>query len=420
MAFDTQITNIIYEGDGEETIFPIPFAFSGPETIIVQLWDKTDPDNPVQQPFVKDVDYTIVDTDVLLETELLITQDIFVYRETEAIRNVDYNEYRFPYVSVNVELDRLTQAVQEIKNDLTRVYKEDVYDPQGSVEELFERVDVLEETVEGLSAGVPEGGEEGSVLTKASADDRDMAWVPFGYTGFSARFNEAIDTVNLDATLRKILNLSYLGPQVSLSASGSGTVREKGTPVTAVTLTANVTKRSDNIARIQFFLGGVAIAGADYNPPSNTGTGATAHPWTGSFSDNSTFRVDVTDDGASGGPTTVSSSASFTFVYPYYHGAGAVGLSAAAVAGLTKSVITSNANLNRTFTASAGQVFYFAYPASYGALTSILDENGFETIGDWTLRTENITGLDTNAVSYRIYEFENPSAGVTTNYTFIR
>jgi hypothetical protein len=116
----------------------------------------------------------------------------------------------------------------------------------------------------------------------------------------------------------------------------------------------------------------------------------------------------------------VSASASFTFVYPYYYGPGAVGLTAAAVAGLTKDIRTSTASLNRVFTATAGQVYYFAYLASYGALTSILDENGFETIGDWTLRTEDITGLDATAQSYRIYEFDNPVAGGTTNYTFIR
>lgn len=242
----------------------------------------------------------------------------------------------------------------------------------------------------------------------------------YAFSGYSARFSEAFSSTDLQDTLAKILVLAYLGPQVSLSASGSGTVREKGDAVTASTLTANVTKRTDNIARIQFFLGGVAIAGADYNPPADIDSGSTVHSWTGSFSDNATFRVDVTDDGTSGGPTTVSSSASFTFVYPYFSGAAAPGRTAAQVAALTKDIRTSTATLNKTFTTANGDVYYFAYPASYGALTSILDENGFETFSDWTLRTENITGLDGTSQSYRIYEFENPVVAGSTNYTFKR
>lgn len=238
------------------------------------------------------------------------------------------------------------------------------------------------------------------------------------YHGWSQRFNESFDTDTLKETLDQIVLISYAAPGVALTASGSGTVREKGAAFTSSTLTAAVTKRSDDIARIQFFLNGVSIY--DENPALNLGSGNTVYNWLGSFSDNSTFRVDVTDTGASGGPSTVSSSVNFTFVYPYYSGSAAPGRTAAQVAALTKDIRTSNANLNKSFTMANGDVYYFAYPASYGALTSILDENGFETIGDWTLRTENITGLDGNAVSYRIYEFKNPVVAGTTNYTFIR
>jgi hypothetical protein len=238
------------------------------------------------------------------------------------------------------------------------------------------------------------------------------------YNGFSDRFDEFFNTADLEETLDQILLITYAAPLVTLTASGSGTVREKGTVVSSSNLTAAVTKRSDPIARIQFFLNAVSIY--DENPALNTGSGNTTYAWTGSFSDNSTFSVQVTDDGTSGGPTTVTSSAAFTFVYPYYSGAGAPGLSAANVALLTKDVRVSTASLNKSFTTSNGDVYYFAYPASYGALSSILDENGFETFSDWTLRTENITGLDGNPVSYRIYEFNNPVVAGSTDYTFIR
>lgn len=237
------------------------------------------------------------------------------------------------------------------------------------------------------------------------------------YRGFSARFNQDWDTLGVRETLEEILDFAYAAPLVSLSASGANVVREKGEVVPSTLLTANVTKRSDDISSITFKHNGTLIQ----TYPGPFGSTSQNQNWSTPFSDNTTFSVEVTDDGTSGGPTTVTASASFTFVYPYYHGVGAVGMSAASVAALTKSVITSTASLNRTFNIAAGQVFYFAYPASYGALTAIKDENNFETLPDWTLRTENITGLNGIPVSYRIYEFNNPAGSpVTTNYTFTR
>jgi hypothetical protein len=266
--------------------------------------------------------------------------------------------------------------------------------------------------------GVPDGGAEGAALVKASGTNQDLAWDNLEFSGFSERFGEAFDSAGLNDTLAKILELGYAAPLISLSGS-SNSVREKGATVSSITLTATITRRSDPIARIQFFRGVTSIA--DFNPPANTGSGTQNATYSTPFSDTTSFTAQVRDNGASGGPTTVTSNTvTYNFVYPYYFGAALPGRTAVQVAALTKDIRVSTASLNKVFTTSAGDVFYFAYPASYGALTSILDENGFETFGDWTLRIENITGLDSNPVSYRIYEFNNPVVAFTTNYTFIR
>jgi hypothetical protein len=277
--------------------------------------------------------------------------------------------------------------------------------------------ELLAEAAEG--GAIPVGGDTGAVLVKASADDQDTEWNQFDFEGYSARFGENISTANLQETLETILDLQYTGPAVSLSASGSGTIREKGDEVTASTLTAVITKRSDPIAEVRFYLGAGLLDTQTSGGGIPSGGNSTFN-WTGSIDDTSVFSVQVDDDGATGGPTTASDTETFTFVYPYYVGAGAVALSAANVALLTKRVIVSSSSRNETITAANGNVFFFAYPASYGALVSILDENGFETFPDWTLRTENITGLDGNAVSYRIYEFENPVTAGDYEYTFVR
>lgn len=269
----------------------------------------------------------------------------------------------------------------------------------------------------GGSGDIPAEGGVNSVLIKTSPTDAEVEWDQMAFSGFSSRFSEAFDSTDLRDTLNKILDFQYLTPQVSLSGS-SNTLREKGDVVASITLSANVTKRSDDIARIRFLQGATEII--DYNPPVNTGSGVTTAPYNTPFSDNISFSVQVTDDGTTGGPTTVTANTSYSFVYPYYHGAGVPGLTAAAVSGLTKSIINSTASLSRNFTTVDGDVYYFAYPASYGALSSILDENSFEVFSSWTLRTENITGLDGNPVSYRIYEFNNPVTAGSTTFTFIR
>ena len=237
--------------------------------------------------------------------------------------------------------------------------------------------------------------------------------VDINYSGYSDRFNEFFESTGLEDTLDKILVLIYAAPTISLSCSPSQAVREKGTSVAAVTMSATTVKKSNAITGVTHFRNGVLV---DTEGAPNALGGVETFTESTPFTDTMTFFSKVTD-----GTTLVqSNTVTYSYVYPYYSGADAPGITAAAVSALTKDVRASTSSLNKSFTTSNGDVFYFAYPASYGALTSIKDENNFETIGDWTLRTENITGLDASAVSYRIYEFNNPVIAFTTDYTFIR
>lgn len=266
--------------------------------------------------------------------------------------------------------------------------------------------------------GLPSGGDTGAALTKNSATDGDASWDDFVITGYSARFNVAWSSAGLRDTLEKILQITYLGPLIASFTGSSNVLREKGDVVAAITLSVNVTKRSNDIARIRFLQGVTLIQ--DDNPPANVGSGITTAPYATPFSDNITFTVEVTDEATGGGPTMVTSNVSYSFVYVYYHGAAAPGQTPAQVGTMTKSVINSTATLNKTFTTVNGDVYYFAYPSAYGALTSILDENGFETFSSWTRTTQNITGLNGVPQSYYIYESNNPVVAGSTNFTFKR
>lgn len=430
---------MVYSGDGTTTAFPFPHYFILDEDLKVLHVDE----DGVVTSWVLDTDYTqsgAADPDggtITATTAPVVGDTLIIYKDPARTQAIDLDkDEAIPPETLETGLDKLTHIALRLyelvsrslrlPDSFTGTFSTEIPTnfEAGSIPTINDDADGIEwktpaqlvaEGVEG--GGVPEGGAEGAALVKASSDDGDATWADLVFEGVS-RYG-AWSSAGLVDTLTKILNIQYTAPSVSLSASGSTTTREKGDAVTATTLTASITKQSDPIAEVRFYEGASLLDTQNSGGGIPTG-GNSTFAWTGSFSDNKTFSVQVDDDGSTGGPTTVTSNRSFTFVYPYYVGAGAASLTAANVASLTKRIITSTSNRTETITATAGQVFYFAYPASYGALTSILDVNGFETLPDWTLRTENITGLDATAQSYRIYEFNNPVTADDYEYTFIR
>jgi hypothetical protein len=203
--------------------------------------------------------------------------------------------------------------------------------------------------------------------------------------------------------------LLYVAPTITLTTDPLYGVREYGNTATGVDLSVTTNDGSEPITSVKFYRGASLIE--TVASPNPTG-GVETYTDTTDLEATTTYSAKVGD-----GTTEVTSTTrTFTFVYPYYYGVGAVSLTPAQVAGLTKAVVTSG---TKTYAFSpTNEVYYFAYPASYGVLSSIKDTNGFETIDDWTLRVEDITGLDSTAVSYNIYEFENLTTQVAFNNTF--
>ncbi len=239
------------------------------------------------------------------------------------------------------------------------------------------------------------------------------------YNGYSTRFSEVFSSTGLNDTFQKILKISYTPPAISFGASGSGTIYEKGATVASTILTASVTRTSNDIDTVKIYKSPSTLL------DTKTGTipagGTTTTTYSTPFTDTVSFYATVIDVTGGGGPTTVTSNTvTFNYVYPYYSDAGASGKTAAQVGALTKTIMTASLSVTKVMTATAGQVFYFAYPAAYSSLVSILDVNGFETLPDWTLTTANITGLDATAVSYKIYAFNNAVTAGSYQYTFKR
>ena len=215
-----------------------------------------------------------------------------------------------------------------------------------------------------------------------------------------------------DQTVQEMFNqllYPYIAPSISLSASPStGTVREFGNSVTSVTLNAMTTKHTNDITSVQFFRNGSLT---ETQPSPIAGGGLETYTDTTPVTANGiTFTAKVSD----GTQTITSNGVSYTFVYPFYYGVGAPGLTGTQIRSTLTLLVKTPSNTTTT-TSPNSQVFYLAYPDTSPVLTSILDTNGFETINDYTMRTVSITGLDGTTQTYKVYEYNNVTT--QTNFT---
>lgn len=115
--------------------------------------------------------------------------------------------------------------------------------------------------------------------------------------------------------------------------------------------------------------------------------------------------INITESGKS----TISKGVSITYHYPTYIGVVANGttMNETLIKGLTKSIEWGK---NKTSTLSqVNQLIVYAYPKSYGTLTSIKDGNGFEGIGGYTVSIIAVDGQE-----YYVYVQKLPATASST------
>lgn len=207
---------------------------------------------------------------------------------------------------------------------------------------------------------------------------------------------------------------AYRAPSITLATAPGAALREFGNNITSVVLNATTTKHSNPIVAVTFFRN-AGLIHTDNTP--NPSGGLETYTDTTPVSAQTAYQAKV-DDGTS---IVASNIVTFTFASAYYYGVGAPGLNLSTDGGgLTKLVISNTPTLTESFS-PVNQVFYFAYPDSYPALTSIKDTNGFETISDWTVTTGNtITNSFGATNTYRIYQSNNLTTQTNFNNTFIQ
>lgn len=211
---------------------------------------------------------------------------------------------------------------------------------------------------------------------------------------------EGIEAIDL---LEKILH-PYVAPSigtVTMNPSNGG-VFQNGTTQTVESVSVTLTLGSEAVSKIEI-LDGSTVLGSK-TAGIATGANAVSLGTALTISGNKTLTIKVTD---ASNKTYTKSAAAFTFVDPIYYGAIAADATPteANVTGLTKVVQTKGAK-TQYFTC-ANQKMVFAYPASYGGLAKIIDQNNFDVTGTFTRTTITI-----GSVSY--YAYSNDASTVTS------
>jgi len=252
----------------------------------------------------------------------------------------------------------------------------------------------------GSSAG---GGGGGTTYTNLNP-----TLIAVGGIGVGATFDHRTMQQMFDSLLHP-----HVSPSVSLAITPSSGLIEFGDPVPAPTLTPTTTVGSIPITTLTISRSGVGLIHTYSSPLPGGGTESPYTDTSGPVTSNTTYTATVGD-----GTGTGTATRTYSFVYPYYYGVGAPGLTGAQIGALTK-IIQTQQNTNTT-TSPTSQVYYFAYLSSYPVLTSILDQSGFETIGDYIVRIVPIVGLDGTSQNYRVYEFNHLTTqiGFTNHYIY--
>jgi len=295
--------------------------------------------------------------------------------------------------ALSKDLDRLAMHIKALDHKVYEGFKDLIQMSAGS----------------GASGLLPNGTAPGEYL---EFDGADAIWQSGEYKGYSQRLGQLVDAKSNREAILTLFNFIYTPPTISLSCSPAQTLREKGTVISAVTMTATTVKVLNDITSVTHFRSAVLVD-TEASPLANGGieTYVNSTP----FSDNMSFYSRVGD----GTGTNQSNTVNYPFVYPTFWNAGAQDLAVAAIGG--KQIVNNSNSRNVTYSGLTGQVFYYAFPASYGNLTKITDENGFDVTGSFTKKTKNYTALDAAVVSYTIYELTTPlGINLNTNFTFIR
>ena len=197
-----------------------------------------------------------------------------------------------------------------------------------------------------------------------------------------------------DKTIKEVLKamtVTYVLPNCTVVFSNANTLIKKGTSINVTVTSKSFVKGTNNISKIEFYKG---------NTLANTQTYTTNTNYTYTINDiniDTTLKVRVYD---TEDKYKEVSTKSYKFVYPSYKAIVDVPNIPTASELATLVSTTDNEFLldKKNYTWSGitmtNKRICYAYPKSYGALSSIKDANNFEVLGSYTKIETKINGVD--------------------------
>lgn len=211
----------------------------------------------------------------------------------------------------------------------------------------------------------------------------------------------------------------FISPSIGFNIV-SDTIKEKGVSVTSVIINYNTSPNSAIISLRKIMKNGVIIN----NPVINNG-GFTHNSQNIIFSDSVgdrtySYQVDYTNFG------TQTNNGVINFYAPSFFGVGSSNLLSAVTTMVGLETALPSSKELRTSRSRGATIFnpvnnryFFVYPASFGNLASIIDQNGFNITAGFTLSTQVILLADgiTNE-NYNIYISNTNTTQTNFSITF--
>ena len=209
----------------------------------------------------------------------------------------------------------------------------------------------------------------------------------------------------LEEIIKKMANKMVL-PKVTLTSSLSTLVYEIGTTIyNGTTLTANVTKGSSDITKVEFFKNNTSVSVITSNVQNG---GNFQYADGNNISADTTYKVVVTNVEGK----TVTSTLSVKFYNPYYYGVTSKGINDVTVTDISAMTKDISAKGTKTYNYTSNNLYCtIAFPKSYGQLSSILDGNGFQNLDSWVKKE-----IEINNVPYYVYQ--TGTVVICNNFTY--
>ena len=205
-----------------------------------------------------------------------------------------------------------------------------------------------------------------------------------------------------NATLQEMFDMllhPYEKPTMTLGINPAKTIYDKvAETLASITINANVTKKTENIKEVRFYVDNVLV-NTDTTHPNG---GLVSYTHTFALPTNTTFNVKIECEDIKGATSRVSANTNVYFVGKSYYGVveddgTAFAITESLIKGLSKTEVKikkalTYKNINATF----GRIIY-AYPKdlpSGGALTSIKDQGtGWSVFDSYTSQEITIDGI---------------------------